>query len=417
MKRFAFLGALVGILSTACGSGMPAPTSTSTHPSTQEFLGSAGTQRAASAIPPDGPASAPADNAPQTVVWQAGSAQSVERVSFAGTARVFDGARTISSPSAVGGSALTDAGPPSLDQPVVDPERRTVSVEWHRGFGDPPLKWLVEYTAPGGLSGTFEFATGTMSLSAGLPFDGPYTLRVCAFNGASGCQYSATRAFSLQGRLPGAVTNAAWSANGTTLTVSWAAPASGGAPTTYVVLFQGATYPLGLVTSGFATVAPGRYLIVVFARNAAGDGPPVTLEATVVGTATAGTYRGTFTGTGSFVKGTCTWRPTYTGTIIVALTQSAAGLTGTIRVTGSESEPAGTSSDPNRTCSAGGDSFDSTNPAIISGANIARSGIDMSAALGVFNGNLAGTAITGSLTANYSLGTGSIPMSVTLNRQ
>jgi hypothetical protein len=152
----------------------------------------------------------------------------------------------------------------------------------------------------------------------------------------------------------------------------------------------------------------------VFARSSAGDSAAVTCEATVGGGAGAGTYSGPFTGTGLISRtGTlCTWSITYTGTVSVTLNDGTSGLTGTINLSGSWNAPA-----PSASCLAGSGTYGDSQPVIISGTNIARTGLSMDLSTGTFSGNLSGTTITGTLTAVYRLGPGTLAMPVTLRKQ
>lgn len=324
-----------------------------------------------------------------------------------GSQRVLVTGENVASPAA--------AGPPSLEQPVVDIERRTVSVTWHRGFGDAPVLWKLFYTSPAGFGG-IDLPPGTMSITASLPVDGQYSVSVCAWNGEEGFCYnrSAIKYFELTSRAPGPPAGCSATANGTVLTMTWGAPTTGGPVDTYVVIFQGNYYSVGRVTSASASVSPGRYLLAVFARSSAGDSAAVTCEATVGGGAGAGTYSGPFTGTGLISRtGTsCTWSITYTGTVSVTLNDGTSGLTGTINLSGSWNAPA-----PSASCLAGSGTYGDSQPVIISGTNIARTGLSMDLSTGTFSGNLSGTTITGTLTAVYRLGPGTLAMPVTLRKQ
>jgi hypothetical protein len=101
----------------------------------------------------------------------------------------------------------------------------------------------------------------------------------------------------------------------------------------------------------------------------------------------------------------------------ITLTQGAAGLSATLRVTGSRSEPRGSTSTPSFECLAGSETFDETSPAIISGTNIARTGIAMTHSTGTFSGTLGSTSIPGTLSIKYNNGTGGATIPVTLARQ
>lgn len=81
--------------------------------------------------------------------------------------------------------------------------------------------------------------------------------------------------------IPGAPTAVQATATGNNLSMSWAAPASGGAPTGYTLIARVApggapvvTLPLGLVTSfGFPGAPNGTFYLSLTASNASGTGP------------------------------------------------------------------------------------------------------------------------------------------------
>ncbi len=83
-----------------------------------------------------------------------------------------------------------------------------------------------------------------------------------------------------QPALPGAPTNLQAAVNGNTISLTWNAPSSGGAPTGYTLLARTtvggpllATVPVGNVTS-FATAGPnGVFVLSLVATNATGAGP------------------------------------------------------------------------------------------------------------------------------------------------
>jgi hypothetical protein len=339
---------------------------------------------------------------------------------------IFDGGSHASTVSERPATAAF-SGVPSLFV-TLDLEGRRVTLDWSKGPGDDPLSWRLYYQLPIGGGGFFDFLLGQTSVTADLPFGGLFTTQICAYNGGpheTGCALSPIVPFTLPiltSNVPNKPENFRGSANGSTVTFSWNAPLpGGGAPTTYVLVYNGQEIPVGNgLSSSFPGIPPGRYLVAVFARNAAGNSPLATTEVTVGGTTATGVYAGPFSGTGSitriFTSATCNWQSTMRGTVTITLTQQVDGLAGTINVSGSRSEPEGTSNNPNFTCLAGDDTFSSTNPVIISGTSIARTAISMGVYTGTFSGRLDGSTITGTLTANYNNGSGSIAMPVTLTR-
>jgi hypothetical protein len=208
-------------------------------------------------------------------------------------------------------------------------------------------------------------------------------------------------------------------AKGTTITYSWKNGTGGGAPTTYYVVYKGHTQKVGLDTSFSFTASPGRYLVGVFAKNAAGDSPLATKEVNVGGA--TGNYDGNFGGSGTISRTlgnvTCKWNLTYKGTVELLLNYTPSGdLIGIMKVAGTSSEPKGVANRPNFTCYAGSRSYTDIKPVIISGANIARTGLLMGISTGTFNGNLSGSSVKGTLKAVYKYGTGTLVMPVTLKK-
>jgi hypothetical protein len=353
------------------------------------------------------------------------SRQAVQSQPLEGTV-IFDGTSAASILSERPATAAF-SGVPSLVV-TLDLEGRRVTLDWTKGPGDDPLSWRLYYQLPIGGGGFFDFLLGQTSVTADLPFGGLFTAEICAYNGGpyeTGCVRSPIVPFTLPtltSNVPNKPELFRGSANESTVTFSWNAPLpGGGAPTTYVLVYNGQQIPVGNVFSvTYPGIPPGRYLVALFARNAAGSSPLATTEVTVGGTTAAGVYAGPFSGTGSitriFTSATCNWQSTMRGTVTITLTQQGDGLAGTINVSGSRSEPQGTSNNPNFTCLAGDDTFSSTNPAIISGTSIARTAISMGVYTGTFSGRLDGSTITGTLTANYNNGSGSIAMPMTLTR-
>jgi hypothetical protein len=337
----------------------------------------------------------------------------------------FDGKSAASTAGELPASAAF-SGVPSL-LVTLDLEGRRVTLDWSKGPGDDPLSWRLYYQLPIGGGGFFDFLLGQTSVTADLPFGGLFTAEICAYNGGpyeTGCVRSPIVPFTLPtltSNVPNKPENFRGSANGSTVTFSWNAPLpGGGAPTTYILVYNGQELPpVGNVLShSVQGVPPGRYFVAVLARNAAGSSAVATTEVTVGGTATSGNYTGSYSGTGSYFKSSngCTWTPTYSGTITVILTQGSTGLVGSIRVTGTENVPLGSTATPNFTCLSSNTNYEDNRPVIISGTNIARTGLAIETSTGTFNGNLSGNAIVGTFTLAYTTGTGSIAMPVTLSR-
>ena len=209
------------------------------------------------------------------------------------------------------------------------------------------------------------------------------------------------------------------SAKGNSVTFSWKRGATGGAPKEYFVVYKGLTKPVNLSTSFSFTATPGRYLVGVYAKNDAGKGPLATTEVTVG--AGRSVYDGTFFGSGTIIRTfgivTCRWHHTYRGKLELITDHSPnSGLVGIMKLTGSSSEPRGFSSHSWFTCLAGQRSYTDIKPVIISGTNIARTGLLMGVSTGTFSGNLLGTRVTGTLKAVYKNGFGTLTMPVVLTK-
>jgi len=209
------------------------------------------------------------------------------------------------------------------------------------------------------------------------------------------------------------------SAKGNSVTFSWKKGATGGAPKEYFVVYKGLTKPVNLSTSFSFTATPGRYLVGVYAKNDAGKGPLATTEVTVG--AGRSVYDGTFFGSGTIIRTfgvvTCRWHHTYRGKLELITDHSPnSGLVGIMKLTGSSSEPRGFSSHSWFTCLAGQRSYTDIKPVIISGTNIARTGLLMGVSTGTFSGNIVGNQVKGTLKAVYKNGFGTLTMPVVLTK-
>jgi hypothetical protein len=259
-----------------------------------------------------------------------------------------------------------------------------------------------------------EYPVGNVTAASGDVPAGTYLVAVLA-RYASGDSAAVTVNITVGGQPPNPPRNLRQSVSGTVVTLTWDQPAEGGGPvTTYVLLFQGSEFPLGNVLTKSGTVAPGKYLVGLLARNAAGDSAAATVDVTVA--AEVGSYSGPFRGSGTitrrFVDGTCSWKVIYAGNISVTVTpQTPPFVGGSVRVSGTWSASEGTSS--TLTCIDGSGSYDSTGA--ISGTSSGFSATtNMDLATGTFTGGISGTVVIGSLTADYRNGTGTVTMGVTL---
>lgn len=176
----------------------------------------------------------------------------------------------------------TGAVPPTAPRNVTAvASGNTATVTWTAPTSGTPSTYLAQVgTSPGG-SNIFSGAVGLVtSASSPLP-NGTYYIRLYAQNGL-GTSPASTEVTLTVGEvvaLPGAPQNLTGSASGTSVSVAWSAPASGGAVTTYVAhvgtssgtanVFAG---PVGLVTAASGTIPPGTYFIRVYGQNAAGIG-------------------------------------------------------------------------------------------------------------------------------------------------
>ncbi len=174
-----------------------------------------------------------------------------------------------------------------------------VTLAWSApGSGDPVTAYVIEAGSSPGLANLANFSTGNAatSFSASGVGAGTYYVRVRAQNaagvgpssnestlvvGASGCSVA-----------PGAPAGLASAVSGSTVTLSWSAPA-GGCATSYILQAGSASGAsnlananVGNVTSYTATgVGPGTYYVRVRAQNAIGQSGASNETVLTVGTA------------------------------------------------------------------------------------------------------------------------------------
>jgi hypothetical protein len=188
--------------------------------------------------------------------------------------------------SATGSTVTLSWSAPAVTSPLM--ERMT--------FG-PPATYIIEAGSATGAANLANFSTGNLatSMSASGVANGTYFVRVRAANavGVSGPSNEVPLTVGQALTPPGPPGNLVAAATGSTVTLSWAAPASGGAPTTYVVEAGNATglanlaaFPTGNLATVLSApgVANGTYYVRVRAGNAAGISSPSNEAQVTVGT-------------------------------------------------------------------------------------------------------------------------------------
>jgi hypothetical protein len=138
----------------------------------------------------------------------------------------------------------------------------------------------------------------------------------------------------------------------------------------------------------------------------------VTSGATSSATGPPGYYTGAFGGTGRIAKAgsTCTWSVTYKGVVSLSLGYAKGGrLNGLMRLDGTWKTPRSSAR-----CAPGSGPFFNEATMVISGTKITKTGLSLGLSTGAYSGNLSGNKVTGTLTAKYKFGTGTLVMKVVL---
>jgi hypothetical protein len=181
--------------------------------------------------------------------------------------------RTVS----VGSAPTTPPGAPTLR---LTQSSNPVSLAWSPGSGGTPTNYTIYAgTSPGASNLAVASMGMSQSISAMAPVGVTIYVRVVASN-AAGSATSNEVAFAVSApAAPGAPTLSPASVNGGVVSLTWAPPASGGAPTGYVVLARLpgspaviASLPVG-GTSVSASAPPGTYVVSIQAVNGAGTSP------------------------------------------------------------------------------------------------------------------------------------------------
>ncbi len=157
----------------------------------------------------------------------------------------------------------------------------TIALAWKNTFaGGSPANLVLDVT--GSLATSIQLGATEEFQFPGVP-NGTYTLSVRATNVAGTSPPSSSVTLTFPGACSGAPltpTNFLTNKVGSTIFVSWDVPASGPAPTDYVLLVSG-SYNGAIPTSGRAlsgTVGPGTYNISVYAANSCGNGPATAVQ-------------------------------------------------------------------------------------------------------------------------------------------
>lgn len=325
---------------------------------------------------------------------------------------------------AFGGQAATSRdcfGRPGVNIPApridvaVDQSVRSAAITWIPvPFGEQATFWCLYYTAPG-TGDVLVFPSGVTTVGPYTLPPGEYIVSVAGGNASGLGAVSERRTFTIGDKVPTAPFNLGYriTNNGRRVELSWDWEQGNGGPVSNYRVFA------NVLAGGIATTAKqlapdmdlpaGTYTVWVVAVNASGTSAPSNTVTFTLGEDV--TYTGTFDMTGSFSRtGTsCTWRVRFVGTVTVRVSNGSGGPTGETQVDGTWSTPS-----PSANCNAGNGTYNSTRPLSIVGSGVASAGIAMSLATGSFSGNLIGNVITGTLSAQYNLGTGTASQGVTL---
>lgn len=161
----------------------------------------------------------------------------------------------------------------------------TVHLSWTpAATGGPPTSLVLDVS--GALAASLSLPPSESFSSGSVP-DGTYTLQLRAVNGSGASAPSNPITLTFPGAcagVPGVPEAFAATANGNTITVSWAPPASGAAVTSYTLLVTGALVG-NFTTTGrllAGTVGAGSYTLSVRADNPCGSGATTSTQTIVI---------------------------------------------------------------------------------------------------------------------------------------
>lgn len=169
-----------------------------------------------------------------------------------------------------------------------------IQLSWRPGAGSAPTGYVVEAgLTPGGRElATLNFGANTTTIG-GAVANGTYFLRVIAVNACGASSPSTEVSVTVGGPtpvLPGAPKGLVKSVAGSSVSLLWLQPTTGGVPNRYIVEATDGngtplvTFDTGNVTTSFVHggVPLGTYVVRIRAANAAGVGPPSSAVTVVV---------------------------------------------------------------------------------------------------------------------------------------
>lgn len=186
----------------------------------------------------------------------------------------------------VTGSSPPCVGPPGVPTLTGTSYGSIIRVSWQPGAGASPTTYFLQAGSAPGLSdlATLALDSGTTSVSAPVSH-GTYIIRVSAVNGC-GASRASEEVFITVGDqppvVPGAPGDLSQEVWGSTVSLTWTPPSTGGAATSYVIEATDihgnplVTFDTGnpATTLSHSGVGAGTYVVRVRAANAAGTGPP-----------------------------------------------------------------------------------------------------------------------------------------------
>jgi hypothetical protein len=245
---------------------------------------------------------------------------------------IFSSARVLCPSTAIHGQSFLTGAPASAPTSPLNltssVSGSTVNLFWSAPTGsDPASSYVVEAGSASGRVDLANFDTGspaTTLTAPGVP-PGTYYVRVRSKNSAGVSGPSNETVVNVGGgggscgAAPNPPTNLSTSSSGSTVTLEWAAPAGGCAPTAYVIeagsspgLSNLANFSTGNTSTVFTAggVGNGRYYVRVRSTTAAGTSAPSNEATLIVGPTTDTVCVGAPTGlSGSFTGNTIsvTW--------------------------------------------------------------------------------------------------------------